>query len=241
MKKIILNESDIACLKPISKSNSGCCGKCFEYNGMVLKVFHRPINFISSKYERIQNNLKRQNDYIMYPKDILKINERRTLMDGYTCDKAPGVDINKLSSLICDGKIDITFDDFLTAYYDRFLPATKKEQVIFFDVKPEHMFYDDNFYMIDTDLYREKNEHITIKEKDEINCTQIIRCITIFLNNFLPCSAKLSCHNEIANDKYLYKKIEMIRALLGDSVNSFGQLNNYKFTDDEIQEMRHKI
>ena len=238
MKKIILKEADIKKLKPIVDFNRGSYGSCYDYDGKVLKVFKKNID--THMLANIKKNIKRENEFIMYPIDLIKIKERESAINGYICNKAPGVDLNDLDTLICDGKTDITFDDFLAAYYDRFLPSIKKEKLLFSDIKPRHIFYDDNFYLIDTDFYITKFPYLSNKRKDEKNLIIINESIRIFMNYFLTFGLVFDI-DDIHSEKYLDNKISILRKIVGNDINTFGKLDNYIFTDDKIESIGCKI
>ena len=236
MRNIILTEKQIDNLPILSGDNTGAYGKCYKYKGKILKIFKYDIS--PSDYQNIKANLKRKSDIIMYPNSKVYIYDEKLRFKGYTCDEAPGIALSNMRSLIRNGKEDISFDDFLSGYYDKFLPKLKKENVLLSDIKLQHIFFDNCFYLIDTDWYKEKPEDMTIKEKNEKN----IKKFNTYLNNFIFYFLSIEiCNNlefgisleERYKEVYIEKIIEGIIKATNGEVNSFNELYNYKFNDGE--------
>ena len=64
-------------LPPVSKINYGKYGICYKYNDMVLKIFTKKLEMYIKK--NIKRNLKRESDIIMYPKDRVYIDNKKSL------------------------------------------------------------------------------------------------------------------------------------------------------------------
>ena len=207
-----------------------------------MKIFKRHIE--PCDYHNIKENLKRESDIIMYPKSKVFLYDEKTTFKGYLCNRAPGMDLTNFILSIADGKTDILFDDFLTGYYDKFLPELKKENVLLSDIKLEHIYFDDCFYLIDTDWYTNRTKDMTIEEKDEKNISRI----NTYLNNFIFAFLNIEvCNNlffdisteEKYKDEYIEKIFEGIKKATNGSVVSFSELLNYKFSYSDRVKYKH--
>lgn len=239
MKNIILTRKQVDNLPLLSGDNSGAYGKCYDYKGKVLKIFKRYIE--PSDYQNIKLNLKRKSDIIMYPETKVYLFDEKLRFKGYTCDKAPGVDLYSIQALIVEGKEDISFNRFLAGYYDIFLPKLKKENVILNDVKLNHIFFRDYFCLIDTDWYIERPTDMTNEEKDEKNIDKINTYLGNFIFNFVPievCSdLTFNISLEEKNSEiYIEKIFESIIKATNGEVDTFYELFNYRFSDGENSE-----
>lgn len=239
MKNIILTNEEINKLSLLSKNSHGCYGICYDYSGQVLKLFKRELDI--EALNKIKKNLKRKSEVIMYPTNKVLLMAEKTTFKGYLCNKAPGDDLSVFRYLIKEGKKDISFDSFLTGYYDKFLPQLKKEDVLLSDVKLQHIFFHDCFYLIDTDWYTDRPNDMSIKEKNEKN----INKFNTYLNNFVFYFLSIEvCNNLEFNisledrykEVYIEKIFEGIRKATNGEVNSFNELYNYKYSDDEQKE-----
>lgn len=234
MKDIFLDYEDISNLEPLTYKNSGRYGACYKYEDGVLKIFRVPLyGFIK---ENVRNNLKRKSEFIMYPERKLFLTRENPQFYGYKCKKAPGYSFNDIKEKVYEEELDISFDDFLTAYYDRFIRCIKKEDVIMCDIKPEHIFWDYNLYLIDTDFYT-KNNFVLNSTKDKVNISKINNSLLEFFNYFLE-KRFLSINIDCAKKSFLEKFIKEIRKTTNYEVNSLKELNNYKFVDSEEKRLR---
>lgn len=236
MKNIFLTKKQVDDLPSLSGNNTGAYGKCYEYKGKVLKIFKKDIT--PSDYQNIKANLKRKSDIIMYPVSKVYLYDEKLRFKGYTCDKAPGVNLSSARGLIKDGKEDISFDSFLKGYYDIFLPKLKKEDVILNDIKLGHIFFREYFCLVDTDWYIQKPSDMLDKEKDEKNIGKINTYLGNFIFSFVPIEV---CNyltfdvslQEKYSEIYIEKIFEGIIKATNGEVNSFNELYNYKFSDSE--------
>ena len=239
MKNIILTKKQIDGLKLLSGSNTGSYGKCYDYKGKVLKLFKYDI--APSDYQNIKANLQRKSDIIMYPESKVYEYDEKLVLKGYICNKAPGFDLSIMRTLIKDNKEDISFDGFLSGYYDIFLPKLKKEDVILSDIKLEHIFFRDFFCLIDTDWYTSRPNDMTIEYKNKKNIERINTYLSNFVFYFLPISVCSNIEFDISlkerfNEIYIQKIFEgIIKATNGD-VDTFNELLNYRFRDGENSE-----
>lgn len=236
MGKIILNKSDIANLKPISKLNSGQFGSCFEYNGKVLKIFKDDIE--PEDYRNIKRNLKRESSVIMYPRDEAYLFDKILYFKGYLCNKAPGTDLLNMQTLIKKDNDDISFDNFLAAYYDKFLPELKKEMVLIDDIKLAHIFFKDCFYLVDTDWYSSIPCDMIVTEKDMRNIRPVNKYLVDFIFSFISNDVFNSFHFDIKvvnmhMEGYIEYIIKEIRKVTNNEVNTFNEFFHYKFIDSE--------
>ena len=219
---IYLGLNEVNNLLPLSNCNKGCWAECYNYNDGVLKIYYDDIH--PDILKNINNNIKKNSNIIMYPKDKLYVDFK---LKGYYCLKAPGISLEELSNDIINGFKDLLFDDFLGMYYDKFLPEIIKENVVFDDLKLEHTFIDDNFYFIDTDFYKEKENNISNKSVKERNLSNI----NFFIFNYFIYSftnENLYIPNNY-KENYMEKMINNIRIKSNNYVDSFSKLNNYKF------------
>ena len=238
MKNIILTKKQINNLKLLSRNSIGGYGRCYDYKGEVLKIFGRKLD--SNQTKKIKKKLRRNSKIIMYPKKRVFLFDKKIKFKGYVCDKAPGVDFVKLVSLIKNGELDITFDEFLEIYYDKFLPLLKKEDVVLKDVQLWHMFWDDGLYLIDTDQYIDRPCSMTKECKDTLNISLLNYEIKNFIMEFIsPPLCWDLLHNvsgKESEDYYDLKKvIEILRRFTNQEVNSFNGLFNYKYRDNEYE------
>lgn len=219
---IKLSSKQFGELIPLSVENSGYFGKCYKYNDGVLKVFFTDV----SKWvlDNINNNLKRQSPIIMYPKSKLYIEDK---FKGYYANMAPGISLENLVLEIKNKTMDLSFDDYLSIYYDKFLPCLIKENVIFDDIKLEHTFIKDNFYFIDTDLYKKQEENVGLKSTKDINLSNL----NFFVFNYFIYSFSMENFYVPDNFKenYMEKLINNIRYKTNYYVDSFKMLDSYKF------------
>ncbi len=126
MKNIYLTSKQIERLEPISSSNFG---SCFNYKKGVLKVFRSDIHF--DMISDINKNLKRESNIVMYPKyKLYKVEFLKIKPNGYYMNKAPGIDLKTMVFDIKVGEADLSFDDFLSLYYDKFILELKKRSSI---------------------------------------------------------------------------------------------------------------
>lgn len=220
--RIYLSTKDIEKLKLVSKNSSGEFGKCYKYNDGVLKVFFTDVS--KQVLDNINNNLKRQSIIIMYPKSKLYIEDK---FKGYYANMAPGISLESLVLEIKNKTRDLSFDDYLSIYYDKFLPCLIKENVIFDDMKLEHTFIKDNFYFIDTDLYKKQEESVGLKSAKDINLSNL----NFFVFNYFIYSFSMENFYVPDNFKedYMERLINSIRYKTNYYVDSFGKLDSYKF------------
>lgn len=243
MINIILTKKQIDSLPLLSGNNTGCYGICYDYKGRVLKIFKQTIE--PSDFQNIKANLKRKSKIIMYPTNKVYLYDEKLYFKGYLCNKAPGVDLFSMRSLIRNSEEDILFDDFLAGYYDKFLPKLKKEDVLLSDVKLEHIFFNYCFYLIDTDWYIDRPNDMSIGEKNNKNISKINTQLNNFIFNFLPIEVCNNiefdiCLNERFEEVYIEKIFEGIKKATNGEVNSFNELLNYKFTDSE-EDKKHQL
>lgn len=233
---MILTKKQIDNLKLLSGNSIGGYGRCYDYKGKVLKIFSRKLD--STQIKKIKKNSRRNSKIIMYPKKRVFVLDRKIKFKGYVCDKAPGVDFVKLGSLIKNGVLDITFDEFLEIYYDKFLPLLKKENVVLKDVQLRHMFWDDGLYLIDTDQYIDRPRSMTKECKDTLNVSLLNYEIKNFIMEFISpplCWDLLHDVSGKESDDYyeLKKVIGILRGFTNQEVKSFNELFNYKYRDNE--------
>lgn len=244
MKDIFLTKELINNLKLLPGQSTGCYGKCYEYDDMVLKVFKSEIN--KEMQNMIKKNLKRNSSIIMYPKSKMFLCDNKIKLRGYLCDKAPGNNLNILQTKIENNEDDILFDDFLRAYYEQFLPKLKKEDVFIHDVKFDHIFWKNGLYLIDTDLYRERFKFISRKEKDEANINIVNIDLTNFILKFISFENLKTVFKDLKIDDkcselFISNLINDIRDLTNGNVNSFRQLFEYNYLDDSKDNSKSKI
>lgn len=228
MKNIYLTSKQIKRLEPIS---SGNFGSCYNYKNGVLKVFRSDIH--SDMMSDINKNLKRESNIVMYPKrKLYKIELLKVKPSGYYMNKAPGIDLETMVFDILTGKTDLSFDDFLSLYYDKFILELKKEDALLNDVKTSHVFIDDNFYLIDTDFYSD-----ALSSGDETykrNLLEVNSCFDNFLcrfSRYLIPRDGIFTNEEIEKfqkEKYLDDKINYIKRLTNGSVETLRELGEYK-------------
>lgn len=228
MKNIYLTSKQIERLELIS---SGNFGSCFNYKNGVLKVFNSDIN--SDTLSAINKNLKRESNIVLYPKrKLYKVEFLEAKPSGYYMNKAPGIDLKTMVFDILTGEIDLSFNDFLSLYYDKFIPELKKEDALLNDVKIAHVFIDDNFYLIDTDFYSD-----ALSSSDETykrNLLEVNSCFHNFLcyfSKYLVPAYGIFTDEEIEKfrkETYIDDKINYIKRLTSSSVDTFGKLNEYK-------------
>lgn len=235
MNSIFMREDDIRKLEPLSFPNRGLAGQCYKYEDGVLKVFHRTFSVSGIKHN-IRKNFKRESVIIMYPRKKLYVVDRSPFLMGYTCNMAPGFRFDLLRDKIKLGILDVSFDEFLTSYYDIFIKELKKEKVILNDVKFAHIFFDDNFYLVDSDLYYDKPVIMTEKEKNDQNISLFNENINYFIRDFLFLN-NFICDFEYKNEDFLDKTLNYIMKVSQNEVNSFGALAEYEFTDAQIKEL----
>lgn len=219
---IKLSSKQLGELIPLSGENSGYFGKCYKYNDGVLKVFFTDVS--NQVLDNINNNLKRQSPIIMYPKSKLYIEDK---FKGYYANMAPGISLENLVLEIKNKTMDLSFDDYLSIYYDKFLPCLIKENVIFDDIKLEHTFIKDNFYFIDTDLYKKQEENVGLKSTKDINLSNL----NFFVFNYFIYSFSMENFYVPDNFKedYMERLINNIRYKTNYYVDSFKMLDSYKF------------
>ena len=236
MKEIILTQEQINNLPMLSKDSYGCYGKCYMYGNDVLKVFKRKIT--PYEYKNIEKNLKRESNIIMYPTQKMFLEDKTLSLKGYLCNKAPGTDLCSLGNFIANGKEDISFESFLSAYYDKFLPELKKESVILSDIKLIHIFFNECLYLIDTDWYEEKPNYMLEDQKNMAN----IKLLNAYLSNFIfkfisldSCNDLFSklCLENKASDNYIAKLLAEIKRVTSYEVSSLAELFKYTYKDDE--------
>ena len=104
------------------------------------------------------------------------------------------------------------------------------------DIKPEHIFWDYNLYLIDTDFYT-KNNFVLNSTKDKINISKINNSLLEFFNYFLE-KRFLSINIDCNKKSFLEKFIKEIRKTTNYEVNSLKELNNYNFVDSEEKRLR---
>ncbi len=219
---IKLSSKQLGELIPLSGENSGYFGNCYKYNDGVLKVFFTDVSKLV--LDNINNNLKRQSPIIMYPKSKLYIEDK---FKGYYANMAPGISLENLVLEIKNKTMDLSFDDYLSIYYDKFLPCLIKENVIFDDIKLEHTFIKDNFYFIDTDLYKKQEENVSLKSIKDINLSNL----NFFVFNYFIYSFSMENFYVPDNFKenYMERLINNIRYKTNYYVDSFKMLDSYKF------------
>ena len=222
-------------LPPVSKINYGKYGICYKYNDMVLKIFTKKLEMYIKK--NIKRNLKRESDIIMYPKDRVYIDNKKSFMDGYTCYLASGMDFDTLFSEVLDNNMDLSFDKLLSAFYDEFLEKLNKEKILLEDVKPNHVFIDDSITLIDSDFYRSVPIFKSDNERKKENLIEVNGSIIPIINYFLPGKLMFNIDN-MDNEMFLYNSISNIEKLTNNYVDSLYKLSNYKFSDDQIKELK---
>ena len=223
-------------LKLLSSNSIGGYGRCYDYKGRVLKIFRRKLD--SSQIEKIEKNLKRKSEIIMYPTNKVFLLDKKLYFKGYICDKAPGVDLIKLITSIKNGKNDIMFDDFLSVYYDGFLPLLKKEDVLLKDTKLEHIFWENGLFLIDTDQYVDRPRSMLTNHKDALNVSELNYELNTFIMEFGTSALCWDLLHKIPKEQLqeesnIEKLIEEIRKLTNREVDSFNSLLNYKYRDNE--------
>ena len=236
MENIILTKKNIKKLEPLSSDNSGLWGTCYKYEDGVLKVFQN-IFFDKEMKKRIEKNLKRDSEIIMYPKKKLYVIDRGPFLSGYKCPLAKGISLDNLAGKILYSDIDISFDDFKSAYYDKFIGLLKKEDIVLNDVKIEHIFYNDSFSLVDTDYYDDRPKEMSNKEKNDINITLFNREIRCFLGDIIGVYKFLDYDDDFFIDRYL----NLIMQVTQNEVNSFSSLKNYSFSKSQKDELRGLI
>lgn len=234
MENIILTKKDIKKLEPLSSDNSGLWGTCYKYEDGVLKVFQN-IFFDKEMKKRIKKNLERDSEIIMYPKKKLYVIDRGPFLSGYKCPLAKGYSLDDLAGKIIDEKIDISFNDFKSAYYDKFLNLLKKETVIISDVKQRHIFYDDGFTLIDTDFYEEPPKEISDNEKNKINIGLFNNELAYFFSLIVGVYGHL-WNKE--NEDFIEKYLDLILKETKNEVDSLKKLRDYSFTDLQKNKLR---
>lgn len=208
-------------LIPLNGINKGIFGECYKYKNGVLKVFFNNVSPVM--LENINNNLNRKSDIIMYPKSKLYIDNK---FKGYYTDMAPGISLENLALEIKKKVSNLSFDDYLSIYYDKFLPNLIKEKVIFDDIKLEHTFIKDNFYFIDTDLYKEQ-DNMSLKDIKDVNLSNLNFFVFNYFIYFF--SDENFYVPDTSSENYMERIINNIRSKTNYYVDSFGALDSYKF------------
>lgn len=232
---IYISNDKISKLEPVSKVNYGKYGICYKLNSnLVLKIFTRKLEYYVEN--NIKRNMKRESDIIMYPKNMVYIDYKKKFMDGYTCKLADGIDLNTLFEQIENNTGDLSFDKLLSAYYDNFLDKLNKEKVYLNDVKPAHIFIDDNINIIDSDFFRSKPLAMTNSEMKKQNLIEVNGSIIAIINHYLP--GDYWVNNNIESENFIYNYIKGIEKITNNNIDSMLKLSKYKFTDSEILELR---
>lgn len=232
---IYISNDKISKLEPVSKVNYGKYGICYKLNSnLVLKIFTRKLEYYVEN--NIKRNMKRESDIIMYPKNMVYIDYKKKFMDGYTCKLADGIDLNTLFEQIENNTGDLSFDKLLSAYYDNFLDKLNKEKVYLNDVKPAHIFIDDNISIIDSDFFRSKPLAMTNSEMKKQNLIEVNGSIIAIINHYLP--GDYWGNNNIESENFIYNYIKGIEKITNNNIDSMLKLSKYKFTDSEILELR---
>ena len=225
MQDIYLTERKIKKLEPLSDKSYGAYGKCYRYNGGVLKVFY---DAISSRIESaIDKNIKRDSEIIFYPRSKLYMKSFSiSRLKGYYMDEAPGINLLTLRNNVISGKQDLTFEELLSIYYDCFIPKLRKEDILMDDLKLSHIFIDDNFYFTDTDLYMDGlASDSSIYEE---NLSQVNSLLFGFLGDIGEFFRyDYECVG-LSEENYFYRQISEIKRITGNSVNTLREFCEYK-------------
>lgn len=121
MDDIYLSGIKIKRLIPVSNKPSGVNGCCYKYKDGVIKIFRYNLNTYDK--ENILDHLNRESNIILWPKALVFKKDFFTdKLKGYYMPMAKNESLLTLRNNILKNKKDITFDEFLSIYYDKFLP-----------------------------------------------------------------------------------------------------------------------
>lgn len=224
MNDIYLSKYRIKNLEPLSDKSKGVNGVCYKYKNGVIKIFRYDLN--SHYKENILSHLKKDSKIILWPKAL--VFEKGFFTDklkGYYMDKAPNDNLLNIRNKVLHDNMDITFDQILYIYYDKFLPELKNENVLLSDVKMGHIFLDDNLYLTDTDNF-------TIEEKSgeiyKCNLSQVNFCMKMLFDNLMNSSLRNNInYKNTYEDEFIYDMIKNIRSKTNGEACSLLSLKNY--------------
>ncbi len=220
---IKINSNELSRIKnnPINDSNSGIFGSCYYYKkDEIMKIFNNLDSYILNN---IKLNVKRTSNIIIYPNDLVFLNKK---FIGYTMNKAPGTSLDEIINDIFCFKKDIAFEEFLTFFYDKFIPELKKQDVLMNDIKPCHMFIDDNIYFIDTDCYEQlSNESEDAFKHNVFIINQVLMNLMLDYSEFYIQEPTLI---ELGNVNFMKKQLHELDVLTHGDVKTFKELVYYK-------------
>lgn len=223
MRNIYLTDYQIKKLNKINDNKDLYCGTrgaCYKYRKGVLKIFY---DLSCRNIESIYKNIQKESPIVLYPKKKLyRISLTKVPFTpyGYYMDKAPGKNLLQLrNEILCD-KSDLEFDDLLKIYYDDFLPVLKEEKDEFVDLKLEHIFLDDNFYIVDTDAFKQRTYAY------DYNLEHFNEVLDDMIESMTPQTEEKQ-YIDYNDESYLDNKIKYLKKQTSNNINSFRQLNNY--------------
>lgn len=226
MNDIYLSGIRMKTLKPVSNKPNGVNGCCYKYKNGVIKLFN--YNLTNYDKENILSHLNKESKIILWPESLVfKKVFFKDKLKGYYMPMAKGDNLIALRNKILDGTKDISFDEFLSVYYDKFLPELKKEEVLLSDIKMSHIFLGDNLLLVDTDTYNVCDDYCEKIYKQ--NLSQVNYSIKMLFDYIVSSELKFNTSkNVLSKEMFLDDMIKDIKIVTDSSVNSLLTLKNYK-------------
>lgn len=226
MDDIYLSDVRMKTLKPVSNKPSGVNGCCYKYKNGVIKLFN--YNLTNYDKENILSHLNKESKIILWPESLVfKKGFFKDKLKGYYMPMAKGDNLIALRNKILTGKKDVSFDEILSIYYDKFLPELKKEEVLLGDVKMAHVFLSDNISLTDTDAFDIRDDYC--EKIYKCNLSQVNYSIKMLFDYIISSELRFNTSKSVlSKETFLDDMIKDISKVTDSSVNSLLTLNNYK-------------